>query len=461
MNVFLLFLLLLFVSCDKNIKSQASTKIVKNEKEIIFDDGVKNFDFLHFPQEIKNIYKNIDLKLSKNSKNPIELYKNIQDSVVSVKFYIDFNNFSLIPKAFRNFFNENTNSFCITGILVDKKYILTFYSILKDASVMFVEHKNKNIYLNIKGFDEKLNIALLELEEELINKKHVIISENLDFIQGQYLYLLGNHNSFEQSFFKTQINFIYYSNEYKTISHLYSEKISSFLNSGSVLFNENGDFAGIVTNYDSNFENSSVILTSNIISKSLIDLKKGKNIFNEIWLGVYLKQDKNKIAVRDVIEENSTVEIDLKKNDIILQINETLIKDIFTFKKVLSYIYPGNYMRIRFLRGNQEFIKKIKAVKKNLDYFTNTEKQNLKNKKNIGIKIKKNNIGILIDDIEEGSIGFLYGFKKGDCLLALNQTEIKSEEEYYKIIENMQENQLLQFKITRDEKIQYIAFRKP
>ena len=75
------------------------------------------------------------------------------------------------------------------------------------------------------------------------------------------------------------------------------------------------------------------------------------------------------------------------------------------------------------------------------------EEARVKNRKSIGIKIKKNNIGILIDDIEEGSIGFLYGFKKGDCLLALNQTEIKSEEEYYKIIESMPENQLLQFKI--------------
>jgi len=462
MNVFLLFLLLLFVSCDKNIKSQTSTKLIKNEKEIIFDEGLENFDFLHFPQEIKNIYKNVDLKFSQPSKNPTELYKNIKSSVVSIKFYIDFNNFSLIPKTFRNFFNESTNSFCITGILVDKKYILTFYSILKDASVIFVEHKNKNIYLNIKGFDEKLNIALLELEEELSEKKYVSISENLTFLQGQYLYLLGNHNSTEQSFLKTQINFIYFSQEYNTISHLYSEKISSFFNNGSVLFTENGDFAGIVTNYDSNFENSSVILTSNVIKKSLTELIKGKNIFNEVWLGIYLKQENNKIAVKDIIDESSAIaEIDLKKNDIILQINDTLIKDVFTFKKVLSYIYPGNYIRIRFLRGKQEFIKKFKAVKKNLDYFSNFEKQNSKNKKSIGIKIKQNNIGILIDDIEEGSIGFLYGLKKGDCLLALNQTDIKSEEEYYKIIESMEENQLLRFKITRDKKIQYIAFRKP
>jgi C-terminal processing protease CtpA/Prc len=75
----------------------------------------------------------------------------------------------------------------------------------------------------------------------------------------------------------------------------------------------------------------------------------------------------------------------------------------------------------------------------------------------IGIKLKKEADNIVVSEVEEGSLSFIYGIKIGDIILDVSGNKIKTIQEYNNCIHTLKN---LRIKLLRGKEVKYIAFKK-
>ena len=60
------------------------------------------------------------------------------------------------------------------------------------------------------------------------------------------------------------------------------------------------------------------------------------------------------VCICDTVPDSPAVKVGLMKGDIITQIGDTVIEDLYTFSEVLKSLQAGNEITIVFLRDNVE-----------------------------------------------------------------------------------------------------------
>lgn len=392
-----------------------------------------------------------------------KLYQKVVKSLVTVQFYVEFGAFSRLPEGYKSFFNEEENTFSIPGVLVGEDQVLTVYSILRDASVIFLKDQNGTSYLNTKGIDEEFNLVLLEAERPLKGFKVLKMPKrDRHFLQGQQLYTLGSPHLLHQSFWRSELNLLYYSPFHEAVTTLFSEAATPIARAGSAVFNRRGGFCGIVSLYDPYFEHSGMVVTVNLLKKLLPKLQRGYNISNQGWIGLYLRQDGEQVFIKKILPEGPASVAGLHPGDQIISVNQIPIKSKRDIKGMMKFMRPKNRVQFQVIRNEKAITIELKAVVKPLKYQINNQpEQQEYHPHRLGLQWNHSPEGVQLLEIEVGSLGFIYGFKKGDCLLALNQTPVNGVEEYKRLLKAIPSGSLLQFKLSRRESIRFIAVKKP
>ena len=358
--------------------------------------------------------------------------------------------------------NEN-NTFYILGVHIGDNYILTELNVLKEADVIYIKTKKGINYLNLIGYDENYNIALLKSPEK-INKEKIDIQKikNKKFSPGELVFSLFSISSDNLSFRKHFINFLHYSEFYEIVDAIYSQSISYIENSGGIIFNSEGNFLGIISLYDSYYENSGFIVTYQIIKKILPKLKKGYEIKNNAWLGLYLKKRKPyEIIVKKVINKSPAQISGIKTGDRIIKINKTKIKSRNDIKRIMSFANSGNILKLEIIRNHKNMNFQVKLIDKPLKYLYRSKKNKTEHKNvSIGIKLTEKNNSIMISEVEEGSLAFIYGVKVGDKILEIAGKKLTSIKEYQTYVNNLGKHKNIKIKLLRGKEVKLIAFKK-
>ena len=228
-------------------------------------------------------------------------------------------------------------------------------------------------------------------------------------------------------------------------------------NSGGPAFNMDGEVVGVASAGILFFQGMNFMVSSNTLKENLADLKKGKIIQKGLW-GVNVSEmesydlkavgiEKNSgMLVQDVIKFSPAEKAGIKRGDIITSVDGIALKDKVVMKNINSKVFDGSVNTLEINRYGKLLRLQVKAISvremeklekgeiglqewddKNISYRLLTAPKHDK------FKFPKDVGGIIIVDIKNADDPMLT-FNVGDVIMGVNDKEVKSIEDYQKII---------------------------
>jgi serine protease Do len=225
-------------------------------------------------------------------------------------------------------------------------------------------------------------------------------------------------------------------------------------NSGGPLFNMEGKVIGINTAIVAQGQGIGFAIPISMAKSILPDLKaKGK--VRRGWLGVSVQditddiaksmklKDKSGALVSDVFKGDPADVAGLKSGDIVTEINGKPVKDTHELLLIIAGLRIGDTIRIKIIRDGQERVipivvaertekAEMAAVQHTGEAFGMTVQEITPEiSRQLGLSIKR---GIIVVDVQEGSIAEEVGIQQQDVILQVNKSKITTMKEYQREI---------------------------
>lgn len=263
-----------------------------------------------------------------------------------------------------------------SGVIISKDgYIVTNNHVIEGANQIEITLNNEKVYAaRLIGTDLKRDIALLKIEanEDL---PFAVFADSDTVKVGEWVLAVGNPYNLNSTVTAGIIS--------AKARDLSNSGIQSFIqtdaavnpgNSGGALVNTNGELIGINTMISSNtgsYVGYSFAVPSNVVKKIVSDLKKygevqqgrlgiqGFELNPNIAKAMNIKATKG-FVVEGIVPNSGAERFGLKKNDILIKINNTEIKGFSDIVRELSTKSPNEKVNLTIIRNNKEM--KINVV---------------------------------------------------------------------------------------------------
>ncbi|MEM7534989.1 MAG: PDZ domain-containing protein [Chloroflexota bacterium] len=220
-------------------------------------------------------------------------------------------------------------------------------------------------------------------------------------------------------------------------------------------------------------------MTKNIVSQ----LKDGGKVVRG-WIGVYVQQVTPEIAeslnlkddggalVADITDGGPADKAGLKRGDIIVEVNGTVIDEMPELPKLVASYAPGTKTKMKVIRDGKEKVLNVKLgelpengtkvstrspdkdVEKKLGLIVQDITPQVKNK--LGLESSD---GVVITNVGAGSVAAEAGLVRGDVILEINKKEIANLDDYRKQVDTSKEDQSLLFLVKRGSNTIYAALK--
>lgn len=408
---------------------------------------------------------------SSNATNYSDIVEKIMPTVVSIsssgqKEIINVNNDKLFIFGNKNTVNQQKINNIGSGFIISKDgYIITNYHIIEDTNNCIVTLFNKKEYkAKIIGFDKKTDLALLKIDSK-DDFLFAEISQIDDYRVGDEVLAIGNPFGFGHTVTAGII-----SAKSRSISNNENDFIQTDAsinqgNSGGPLFNIKGKVIGINNMIISQNDNvGNIGIGFAIPSYSAIKIiEKIKNNIKIIrpWIGISYYAINEELAeavqlkeitgvfVHDVVLQSPANKADIKKGDVILTINNTIITKDSSIPQIIYDINIGTAIEVELWRFGKKIKTKIILEQQKDEIKTENI---LTNDKNINSKIgitakdlnqnirKKLNIsddinGVMITAIQNNIILENDILHKGDVVVQINEMITKTKKSFNSAIQ--------------------------
>lgn len=346
-----------------------------------------------------------------------------------------------------------------SGFIISKDgYIITNNHVVSKALKVRIETIDKKEYIaKIIGKDPKTDIALLKVK-----------AKDLPFIE------LGDSNKCEIGEWVLAIGNPFYQDLSVTAGiisakgrHLGAADYEDFIqtdaainrgNSGGPLINTNGKVIGITSIIIAPGGGSVGIgfaIPSNLANKVIKDLKKEGRVIRGS-LGISIQKISDSFAkdfdlshggtlIKKVDKNSPADKAGLKRYDLIIKMNGKKIKRMHSFRMKIAETKPGEVVDLTVLRGNKEM-----NIKVTIGEAPDTIKYRTQGKDSrsfdLGMILIDNDRsladeydlsttkGVYVKILERNSLAAGSGIRRGDVILAVNRTIIKSVKQFKKIV---------------------------
>ncbi len=367
-----IFIFLSIVSCIKINKNSQDTE-KKIESILPFN---KN-------QKISDLQKQLHT-IAKNGTSSVVFISS--EKIITQKYFDPFDFFFGNPQDANPNDKPNEKSFKQTALgsgVIYKRfgnvyYIITNNHVVEGASSTKIATTNKKTYKgNILGSDPDVDIAVIKIKTN--DNLNIAKFGNSNYIKvGDFVSAVGNPFGLSNSMTFGIISAIGRSN-------IYSDKITltDFIqtdaainpgNSGGPLINIFGEVIGINTLiYSQSGENVGIgfAIPVNIVKNTADQLiKKGK--VKHGFLGIYYKElneedikilglnsIENGMIVTEIIKNSPAEKYEISVGDIIVEINDNIIKNSRDLAVFIGKLTPGTKMKLKIFRNNQYIIKEV------------------------------------------------------------------------------------------------------
>ncbi len=253
-------------------------------------------------------------------------------------------------------------------------------------------------------------------------------------------------------------------------------------NSGGPLFNMEGKVVGINTAIVSQGQGIGFAIPISMAKNILPDLKaKGKvtrgmlgitvqDISDDIAITLKLKdKDKSGVLIADVSEGDPADKAGLKSGDIVTEINGKPVKDTHGLLLMIAEFPVGETIKVKIVRDGQEKVFPITIAERTEKSETAFAQQSGEAfgmtvqeitpeiAQHLGLSIKK---GIIVVDVQEGSVAEEVGIQPQDIILSVNKIKITTMKEYQKEIAKAGEKGSILLLIKRGKAAFYVPLMR-
>ncbi len=260
-------------------------------------------------------------------------------------------------------------------------------------------------------------------------------------------------------------------------------------NSGGPLLNIEGKLLGINTAIYSMTGGSLGIgfaVPADIAKRVVRDIQQ-KGYVERGYLGVIVRSPQTKeaeylginqrqgVLVVDVQDETPAKSAGVKSGDVILEVDKQVIHSPGELQRIIGSKKVGSTVDIKILRGKDNFINLDVGVKRRDDEkiaLKKPEKEKEKSESFLGIivgsiddyrdelNMKDKQKGVVVVDVEKGSLAYEAGVIIGDIIESINYIDIKSLEEYKTFISENKEKKSFFIRLARKDSKEFIVIEK-
>ena len=333
-----------------------------------------------------------------------------------------------LPKNFdKNYFSQNSTS---SGVILSKNgFIITTASSVKNSKKIIVTLWNQKKYnARLIGVDRQTSLAIIKIDTDFLTPIKIAKSDITKV--GDVVFAIGNPFGLNNSISKGLISYLDKNHFIQTDATINQSNI------GGALVDENGVLIGV-----------SAGISFAIPTKEIKDIIKHISANGDIlkgYVGLEIKDlddnfknlytHKNGAIVLDIIKNSPAFLADIKRGDLIFNIDGKNLKNSMQFNKLIDKLNPNDKVTLQLERDHKVFTKTItigilkqkKSITNSTEILNGLYVDNINLINSTKYRINKNLKGVLIINVKASSKAEKAGFQAGDIIIQIENKEIDS-----------------------------------
>lgn len=365
-----------------------------------------------------------------------------------------------------------------SGFIIEGGYILTNNHVIAGADEIKVKlADNREFKAEIKGFDERLDLALLKIDatETLPMAK----LGDSDAIQvGEWVMAIGNPFGLAETVTAGIVSAkgrVIESGPYDDF--IQTDASINPGNSGGPLFNIHGEVIGINTAIVSGGQGIGFAIPVNM-AKSIIPQLKEKGKVTRGWLGVTVQSVTRDLAksfglsnehgalVSGIILESPAEKAGLKTGDIILEFDGKKIQEMNELSRVVAATPVGKKVIITIVREGKE--DKVTANIDRLKDISGDETGESIHDK-LGLTVRelnkdladrfriKSSTGVVVTELKTDGLAQEAGITEGDVIKEIDGRKVETLRDYENAVAAHKKGHVIRFLLKRGDSSLYVA----
>lgn len=368
-------------------------------------------------------------------------------------------------------------------ILSDDGYIITNNHVVEKADdIKVILQDGESYKANIIGKDPKTDLALLKIEPK--NKLNAVTLGRSNTLEiGDWVVAIGNPFGLGH----TVTTGIVSAKGRSLGLGAYDDFIQTDAainpgNSGGPLFNLNGEVVGVNTAIIAGGQGIGFAIPVDM-ARNVVEQLQNKGKVVRGWLGVLVQQITPEIAeslnlsqsegalVSDVTPGGPADKAGIKRGDVIVAFDGNRIEDMPDLPKTVATNEPGTKSKLTFIRNGKENTVHLTIGELPEEAAVSTNVKNNNVERNLGLIVQEINPqiqrrfrleeskGVIITDVNPGSIGYEAGLMAGDIILEINKQNIENLDAYRKSVDSLKEGQTALLLVQRASNTIYVALK--
>jgi serine protease Do len=368
-------------------------------------------------------------------------------------------------------------------ILSDDGFIITNNHVVEKADdIKVILQDGESYKANIIGKDPKTDLALLKIEpRHKLNAVSLGRSNTLEI--GDWVVAIGNPFGLGH----TVTTGIVSAKGRSLGLGAYDDFIQTDAainpgNSGGPLFNLNGDVVGVNTAIIAGGQGIGFAIPVDM-ARNVVEQLQNKGKVVRGWLGVLVQQITPEIAeslnlsqpegalVSDVTPGGPADKAGIRRGDVIVAFDGNKIEDMPDLPKTVATNEPGTKSKLTFLRNGKEKTVDLTLGELPEEVAVSTSVTNNNVERNLGLIVQEINPqiqrrfrleeskGVIITNVNPGSIGYEAGLMAGDIILEINKQNIENLDAYRKTVDSLKEGQPALLLVQRARNTIYVALK--
>ena len=365
-----------------------------------------------------------------------------------------------------------------SGFIIEGGYILTNNHVIAGADEIKVKlADNREFKAEIKGADERLDLALLKIDAKETLPTAQLGDSNAIQV-GEWVMAIGNPFGLAETVTAGIISAkgrVIGSGPYD--DYIQTDASINPGNSGGPLFNSHGEVIGINTAIVSGGQGIGFAIPVNL-AKSIIPQLREKGKVTRGWLGVSIQPVTADLAksfslgsergalISEILPGGPAEKAGLKSGDIILEFDGKKIQEASELPRFVAETSVGKKVPMTVMRNGRE--EKVTAVIESLKESAGTEDgEAIQDRlgltvreldKNLAERFQlKDSSGVIVTDLKPDGAAQDAGIAAGDIIKEINGTPITSLADYNKAVAAHKKGQIIRFLLKRSDRSLYVA----
>ena len=352
---------------------------------------------------------------------------------------------------------ERTQRSLGSGFIIDPKkgYIITNNHVVAGADEITVRlDDGKELNAEVVGRDPKTDLALIRTKVALDVEAGAPLGDSDTIEIGEWVMAIGNPFGLERT-----VTVGILSAKGRVIGagpyddFLQTDAAINPGNSGGPLFNMKGEVIGINTAIVASGQGIGFAIPINMAKELLPQLEKGK--VTRGWLGVSIQEVTEDIAksfklkdakgalVAEVMEDTPAQQGGMERGDIIISFDGKQVETPNELQRIVAGAVPDKKVKVEVIRDGKTKTLTVK-VGTMPGEITETEKEITTD---LGLTVQtltpdlaeqfnwsRDEKGVLITGVDPGGAGAEAGLRRGDLIKEIDRQEIKTTEDYQRIL---------------------------